>query len=227
MNTSSMKLSIINGSPRGKSSNTKILLDKFLEGFCSVESDCKPEIAYLKSAKHKSGLIQIMETSDILIIAFPLYTDAMPGIVKEFIEQIDPATFKNKGLKLGFIVQSGFPESHHSEFIKRYLDKLARRIGIDYLGTVIKGGVEGIKVQPKWMTRRYLDLFYDLGQQLALDWTFSQEIIKRLAKPKQMSGLRLMTFKLVLKLGLGNFYWDMQLKNNNAFDQRFAKPYYK
>ena len=42
-----MKLSLINGSPRGKSSNTKIILDKFLEGYCSVDGNFELEEAYL------------------------------------------------------------------------------------------------------------------------------------------------------------------------------------
>lgn len=132
--------------------------------------------------------------------------------------------FKNKKLKLGFIVQSGFPESYHSLFLKKYLDKLAKRLEIDYLGTAIKGGVEGIKIQPKWMTR-YLDLFYDLGHHLALDWVFDEKIIHKLAKPDHMKTLRLFFFKLLIISGLSNYYWDKQLKENKAYDHRFAKPY--
>ena len=163
-----MKLSIINGSPRGKSSNTRIILEKIQEGFSSVDSTFELEEAYLKSEKDIARLRRMFETADILIIGFPLYTDAMPGIVKQLFEALDPKTVK-KDLRLGFVVQSGFSESYHSEFIQSYLAKLSRRLGVEYIGTAIKGGVEGIKVQPKWMTKKYLSLFYDLGQQLAVN----------------------------------------------------------
>lgn len=219
-----MKLSIINGSPRGKSSNTKIITDKVIEGFQSVDNTFDLTENFLASKKDRNEAITTLSTSDIVLIGFPLYTDSMPGIVKEFIETIDVQQFKNKKLKLGFIVQSGFPESYHSSFLKKYLDKLAKRLEIDYLGTVIKGGVEGIKIQPKWMTR-YLDLFYDLGQHLALEWEFDEKIIHKLAKPNHMNSTRLFMFKFLMKTGLSNFYWNKQLKENKAYDLRFAKPY--
>lgn len=219
-----MKLSIINGSPRGKSSNTRIILEKIQEGFSSVDSTFELEEAYIKSEKDKSKLTRMFETADILIIGFPLYTDAMPGIVKQLFEALDPKKVK-KDLRLGFIVQSGFSESYHSEFVKAYLAKLCKRLGVEYIGTAIKGGVEGIKVQPKWTTKKYLSLFYDLGQQLALDWKLDENTIEQLAKHKHLTGSRLMLTKFFIKTGLANFYWNSQLKENNAFDNRFAKPY--
>jgi NAD(P)H-dependent FMN reductase len=219
-----MKLVFINGSPRGKSSNTALLLDRFLSGFQSVDKEIRVDYFYLKKKGQAEQAVQALNQADIAIIAFPLYTDAMPGIVKELFEVLHPDSFRNTRLKLGFIVQSGFPESHHSTFVERYLVKLARRMGIDYLGTMIKGGVEGIQIQPRWMTR-YLDLFYEQGQYLALEWEFSREIIQKLKNPDRMRGFRLLLFRLLRKAGLSNYYWNMQLKKNNAFEHRYAKPY--
>lgn len=219
-----MKLAFINGSPRGKSSNTSVLLDHFLKGFRSVDQEIKFEEVYLKTEKEKSKPVALLEESDLAIIAFPLYTDAMPGIVKEFFEMLDPSTFNNKKLKLGFIIQSGFPEANHSVYLQRYLDKLATRLGVKYLGTIIKGGVEGIKIQPGWMTR-YLDLFHEQGQYLALEWEFSGDINKKLSKPEHLTGFRLGMFKTLRATGLSNYYWNSQLKENKAFQRRFAKPY--
>jgi len=219
-----MKLTFINGSPRGKSSNTKILLDHFLKGFRSVESTFEFEEIFLKTEKDKLEPLKTLKDSDIVILAFPLYTDSMPGIVKEFIETIDPQTFHNRRLKLGFIVQSGFPEGHHSVYLQRYLEKLTRRMGVKYLGTAIRGGVEGIKIQPRWMTR-YLDLFYELGKHLALEWEFNEEILHKLRKPEHLKGFRLQMYKMLRVTGLSNFFWNSQLKENHAFENRFATPY--
>jgi len=219
-----MKFSIINGSPRGKSSNSRIILEKVLEGFNSVESSYIFEDDYLKTSKDQQKIMHMFETSDILIIAFPLYTDAMPGIVKQLIEAIDISKI-NKNLRLGFIVQSGFPESYHSEFVRNYLKKLCKRIKVEYIGTAIKGGVEGLKIQPKWMTQKYMSLFYQLGRQLAINWVFDVEIMEKLAQPRHLKGSRLFFTKVFIKLGMANFYWNSQLKQNKIFDQRFAKPY--
>jgi len=221
-----MKLTCINGSPRGRSSNSKVLLDRFLDGFRSVENGYAIEEVYLKGGKNHAAAVRALETSDIVILAFPLYTDSMPGIVKAFIETIDLQTFRNTSLKLGFLVQSGFPEGHHSIYIKRYLEKLAGRLGVDFLGTIIKGGVEGLQIQPKWMTR-YLELFYELGQWLALEHAFNKNILEKLSGPEHLKGMRLMIYKLLKILGLSNFYWNQQLKENNAFGKRFEKPYYQ
>jgi hypothetical protein len=220
-----MKLSIINGSPRGKGSNTKLLLDKFLEGFSSVEHNFNLNQVYLKTEKNLQKLEEVFSHSDMLIIAFPLYTDAMPGIVKKYFEDLAHLRGTNPGLRLGFIVQSGFPESNHSVYISRYLEKLAKRLGVHYLGTAIKGGIEGIKMQPKWMTRKTFDLFYDLGQCLALDWEFNSKVLEQLGKPKHLTGLRLINYKLLRKTGLADYFWNLQLKENNAYERRFAKLY--
>ncbi len=221
-----MKLSIINGSPRGKGSNSKILTDQFRKGFCSVESHCDIHEYFIKSSSYPE-LINALESSDFAIIIFPLYTDAMPGIVKRFIEEFTHYHLKNHKLKLGFIVQSGFPEAIHSRYIEKYLDKLAKRLEIDYLGTVIKGGIEGIKIQPKWMTRKTMEMFYDLGQHMALDWEFNRDIMHRLAKPEHLSSLNILFYHFLMKTGLANYYWDQQLKQNHAYENRFAKPYSK
>ncbi len=219
-----MKLTCINGSPRGKSSNSKVLLDRMMDGFRSVERGYTIEDVYLKGGRNYDAAREALETSDIVILAFPLYTDAMPGIVKEFIETIDLENFSNRGLELGFLVQSGFPEGHHSVFVKRYLDKLARRMQVNYLGTIIRGGVEGLHVQPKWMTR-YLDLFYELGQHLALEHEFRKDLLAKLRKPEHLRGLRLLSYRMLRLTGLSNYYWNYQLKENNAYDQRYARPY--
>lgn len=219
-----MKFIVINGSPRGQSSNTRILLSRFLDGYRSVAPESVIEEAYLKGNKNPGELAVRLHKAELVLLAFPLYTDAMPGIVKNFIEQLDPETLQKSSLKIGFLVQSGFPEAHHSTYVERYLVKLTRRLGLEYLGTIVRGGVEGIKMQPRWMTR-YTDLFYDLGQNLALDGKLSPSILKKLRTPEHLKGFRLLTYKFLRLTGLSNFYWNYQLKENNVFDKRYAKPY--
>ena len=219
-----MHLTIINGSPRGKSSNTKILFDQFLKGFVTIPGHQHTEV-FLKTEKDPEKLVKFFLDAEYLILGFPLYTDAMPGLVKAFIELIGKHKGENPGLKMGFIVQSGFPEAYHSTFIARYLEKLTKRLGCYCLGTVIRGGQEGIKIQPAWMTRKTFGLFTELGKGFAQTGEYKQEIIDKLAQPMHLSGSRLFFYRLMGKIGIANFYWDNQLKQNKAFDQRFARPY--
>lgn len=198
-------------------------MDKFLEGFSNNLSNSHT-IGYLSSAKKNNEHFHMIREADYILIIFPLYADSMPGRVKQFIESLENSTdFSRKNL--GFIVQSGFPEAHHSIFVEPYLHKLANRLGAEYLGTVIKGGVEGIRIMPNWMTKKLYRQFYELGKIFGIEGQFDAFICEKLARPYKFSKTRIKFFKLIMKTGLNDFYWNSQLKKNNAFDKRFDRPY--
>jgi len=218
-----MKLVIFNGSPRYKQSNSKLLIDQFLLGYNKICSHDVP-VYYLANRKEQDEHKEIFQNAETIIIVFPLYTDCMPGIVKEFFEHIaelKPASSK----KIGFIVQSGFPESIQSTYVERYLEKFTRRIQCEYLGTIIKAGVEGIQVKPPVMTKKLFGQFQSLGEYFAKKQGFSPEIKKVLLKPYKRSPIKIFLIKLISITGLTNFYWDHYLKKNNAYNNRFDKPY--
>jgi hypothetical protein len=216
-----MQLAIINGSPRYKNSNSALLVQQFLKGF---QSNSVTTLSYLSGAENRKKAVADFASSDTVLIIFPLYTDCMPGIVKEFFE--DLINIENKAEKsIGFIVQSGFPESIHSEALERYLEKLTKRLGHVYLGTVIKGGVEGIKIMPLGMTKKLFSQFEQLGRYFGEFQCFDPQIMKQLRNPYKLSPFRITVINLMSKTGLTNFYWDMNLKKNNAYEHRFDKPF--
>ncbi len=176
-----MKLTIFNGSPRNKKSNSKILIEHFLEGIHVVSSEEIP-VYFLANAAKMEEHVKEFEMADTIIIVFPLYCDSMPGLVKEFFERISLLK-KNQGKRVGFIVQSGFPEAIHSIFVEQYLIKFAHRMGFVYIGTVIKGGVEGIQIMPPMMTRKLFEGFKKLGEHFANSGEFSHEVITSLINP--------------------------------------------
>ena len=147
-----MKLALFNGSPRYKKSNSKILLEHFLKGYNRINPEQVP-VHYLARYKEEETYRIAFQQADAVLIIFPLYTDSMPGIVKQFFESLVASEIQ-PGKKIGFIVQSGFPEAVHSIYVERYLKKLTQRLKGEYLGTVIKGGVEGIQIMPPWMTKK-------------------------------------------------------------------------
>ncbi|MCP5108493.1 MAG: NAD(P)H-dependent oxidoreductase [bacterium] len=228
-----MKLTIFNGSPRGKASNTKILMDHFSRGFTEISHSNeagetipnKIETAYLVKTDEIDEMVEMFQDAERVILAFPLYTDAMPGIVKNFIEKLAPLCEMKNNPELGFLVQSGFSETIHSRYVEKYLEKLARRLHCKYLGTIIKGGVEGIKIKPPKLTRKLFDAFYRLGLHFGKTGALNEEIIKSLAKNEKMSGAKRALWTILSKIGIADFHWNMQLKKNNAYDKRFAKPY--
>jgi len=220
-----MKLAIINGSPRYKKSNSTLLINQFLSGYNKIIPE-DVSVHYLVNQQVRDEAVNAFLVSDQIILIFPLYTDCMPGIVKEFIESIAQLN-KNDigGKKIGFIVQSGFPEAVHSVAVEHYLEKLAKRLQCEYLGTVIKGGVEGIQIMPPFMMRKLFLQFNKLGEYFARNSAFSPQIMDKLRKPYKMSPRKIAIFKLLIKLGLTNFYWNNNLKKNGAFEKRFDKHY--
>lgn len=219
-----MKPVIINGSPRNKKSNSKLLIDEFLKGFYKVDSEVA-DIYFLANARQRDEAVQAFRENEIILIIFPLYTDSMPGIVKEFFEKIYAEPLKNKK-SIGFIVQSGFPEAKHSIFIERYLKKFTgKKLKADYLGTIIKGGVEGIQIMPPRMNAKLFKSFRDLGEHFARTGQFSESIRERLRKPFKLSGGRRIFFRLISLTGFNNYYWNSRLKKYGAYEKRFDRPY--
>src|ERR1035437_1538446 len=115
-----MRLVIFDGSPRYKKSNSAILTEHFLKGYNRVNDNTVP-VYYLANKSQREASGQIFTQADTVLVFFPLYTDCMPGIVKEFIEIITQQSLSGKCKIIGFVVQSGFPESIHSSFLEKYL----------------------------------------------------------------------------------------------------------
>lgn len=219
-----MRLTVFNGSPRGKTSNTKLLMGHFSRGFLE-HLDNQVEVSYLYRTKDLEDQVETFAKAEHVILAFPLYTDAMPGIVKNFFEALEPLRCRPENPSLGFVVQSGFQEPAHSRYLERYLIKLASRLGSAYFGTAIRGGAEGIQVMPGWMTKKTFHGFYLLGKEYAAAEGFDEAVLKMLAPWEKMSKGRIAFFRLLNKTGLGNMYWDQQLKKNQAFEKRFDRPF--
>jgi NAD(P)H-dependent FMN reductase len=219
-----MRYCVFNGSPRGKSGNTHILLKKVVEG---IESISSPEIVWfhLNDAQAREAAPKAFRTADIAVLGFPLYTDAMPGLTKAFIEGLAPFEGLDGNPVMAFLVQSGFPEAHHSRFVERYLEKLALRLKANYAGTIIKGGCEGVRIRPEEMNQVLFKRLHELGADLAQSGMFTQERLQQLAKPEHYPGILAPLFRLVLRLPVTQSYWISQLKRNGAFDARGARPF--
>ena len=218
-----MRLTVFNGSPRGKASNTAILLEHFLAGF-EEQPGGGHETFYLIREKDPAVPVEAFREAQTVLLAFPLYTDCMPAVVKVFIESLEPLCGRNGNPALGFLVHSGFPESVHSQNLRRYLEKLSRRLGCRCLGTVTRGNSEGVRAQPAIINRRVFSLMFELGRVFGETGRFDKQLMEKLAGPVRFSWLGLLGARLGLKMGQ-LFYWDKELKKHGAYDKRFARPY--
>jgi hypothetical protein len=219
-----MKLVVYNGSPRAKKSNTKLLLENFLKGYTTI---CKTdfEMYYLMQETKTDKHVELFGQAENVIVAFPLYTDAMPGIVKHFFEALEPYKNSDDNPDISFIIHSGFPEPHHCRYLEKYLEKLAGRLKCRYKGTVIKAGTEGYAIMPSWMTKKVYKKFFDLGVHFGNTTEMHPEIIKKLASKDHNSKGKVWFMKKMQHSSMFNFYWNKQLKENNAMSKKDDQPY--
>jgi hypothetical protein len=208
------KLVIYSGSPRKSHSNTSFILSKVAE----ILGD-RVEIRDLKKRDKWDRWAEAFKEEKDVMFFMPLYVHAMPSHVMEFVEKLKPS----KG-SISFFVQSGFPESSQSHYLEAYFEQLALRLGRTYLGTAIKGGVEGMQMRPAKARDKAIEPLANAIINLFEQGKFSQKDIKKLAMPVRFGVIVIVIFKLLYKTGLVNIMWDQQLKENGAFEKRFDRP---
>jgi len=213
-------LTLFNGSPRGRKGNTPIFLREIAAGFGGPS-----EIHHLVRIRETEGMVQAFADAECVVLGFPLYTDAMPGIVKHFIEALEPLVGKTNNPPIGFVVQSGFPEGLHSRYVERYLEKLAGRLGSPYLGTLVKGNGEAVRVMPRNMTKNLFANLQAIGSGLAVKGHFDAAVLAKIAHPERFPIILGPVFQVFLRTPIAHSYFDNMLKQNGVYEQRFDKPF--
>ncbi|MCU0848723.1 MAG: hypothetical protein MUD12_12630 [Spirochaetes bacterium] len=218
-----MQLTFINGSPRGEKGNTAKLMDNFVKGFLETPGN-KCAVEYIvKHRKNPSVLKEIFYGSENVIIGFPLYADAMPGSVKEFLDAIIPAPAGAKIPSLGFMSQCGFPETGHLRYVERYLEKFTKRLGADYLGSIMKGGGEGLHMQPKFLVEKFFNGLHFLGKKFGETGKLDRDDLDRFARPEHLTPEQINGIIPFINKAL----WDEWMKENGALEKSFDRPYKK
>jgi NAD(P)H-dependent FMN reductase len=218
-----LKLTVFNGSPRGKTGNTKLYVEQFLDGFAETAGNTH-ELAYLNHVKNQDVFVKMFAEAEAVLLAFPLYTDAMPGMVKTFIESLSQVVGREGNPPIGFVIQCGFPGAAHLRALERYLEKLASRLGCRYLGTIAKGAGEGARDAPDGF-RKSLGTFRKLGVVYGQTGRFDPELMRSVAGPERFPKPLLALAKPLFGTKLARMGWDNQLKANGALEKRFARPY--
>ena len=220
------RITVFNGSPRGSKGNTPILLENFLKGF-TANGKRSYQLYHLNHLKDADVFREVYGQAECVLLGFPLYTDGMPGFVKTFIESLEGYRGRKGNPPIGFVVHSGFPEAVHSRHVEKYLQKLAARLDAPYIGTLVKGGSEGVRLMPENMNRKLFDALFETGRTFAETGQFDPLLLQQIAKPEKYPFYLAPIFKLLSRTPLSSFYWDGLLKRNGAYEQRFAKPYAK
>jgi len=234
-----MSCLILNGSPRGKSSNSAVITQWFVDGVdrasgltgitnektLNQSPHATVEVLYLNKVNHHEAYAKKALESTHLVMVFPLYVDGMPAQVKQFIEVLAPLKSSLYQKKITFIIHSGFSEGIQNRTLESYLNRFAQKMGLTNAGVIVIPGSEGFRLMPPKMTRKKHDAVMRLGQAFKAGTPYSSEDLNQLRGKETTSKFGALLFKILSKTGLTNLYWNSLLKQNNAFSKRFDQPY--
>ena len=130
-------LLLLNGSPRGERSNSMKMLTRVAEGWVRG-GGARPEVLHLVRRAQFDRAVEAFADADVVLLGMPLYTDAMPALVKAYIEALAPrveaARAGGANPTLAFLVQSGFPEAAALAPARALSRKARRTLGFALCG---------------------------------------------------------------------------------------------
>ncbi|MCP4181164.1 MAG: hypothetical protein GY756_25650, partial [bacterium] len=211
------KILIINGSPRGKNGYTFHYLNRFIQGLEKGNGSIEVvELGKLKINpctgcyycwKNNTGrcvqkddvnkIYDLYNESDLIIYAFTLYWDTVPGILKNFIERAfclehpymiqgitktrHPRRIKKDKSFFLFSV-CGFPEQSHFDSVKEYFRNVSHNAHIPFLGGIYRSACMFLRNDPLYYKtyNQVLDSIYDAGESLYYNGKIEKKTVKRI-----------------------------------------------
>jgi hypothetical protein len=139
----SKKALLLIGSPKNMRSSSSMIgqyiLERLADAGWNTEKVCIYQV--IKDEILMKQAFEKIDSSDLIILSFPLYIDSLPSQTIRFMEL---ASGRGEGVKKSqrfmAICQSGFPESHHSEDALRICSIFARDAGYRWVGVLAVGG---------------------------------------------------------------------------------------
>ncbi len=141
---------LIVGSPKIKHRSTSSILGEYLIEILKSDG-WKTEVLKLKGnlrrEKGQNELCSAVDCSDLIILAFPLYIDALPYLVTkalEIIAQHKKTLPVKKPQKIFTIINNGFPEFYQNALALNICRFFADLCGISWAGALAMGAGEAI-----------------------------------------------------------------------------------
>ncbi|MFV0395037.1 MAG: hypothetical protein ACK5LC_11695 [Coprobacillaceae bacterium] len=212
-----MKTLFINGSPKGRRGNSGTFIE-------TITSEMKSAYVVKNLIQEKvKNIVEEIPKYDRIIIVMPLYIHTTPAIVTELFEEMKVNT--QQGKQIGYIVQAGFEESETAKYLVNYLQSYTKRMQFGYMGTIVKPGVAGLSIMPKFMFNKLFKQLRILGKEYDETHAFSKEMIEMLGDPYTLSKkqVKLLTSKPVVMINKAGFCYF--LRKNKAYRIRRDKPF--
>lgn len=124
-----MKISIINGSPKGIKGHSEMLINYFSSLLKENEIKKYYSISFKLNDKTKNEI----NSSDVLIFSFPLYVDGIPSNLLKLLTEFEKEKIVNSNTKVYCIVNNGFFEGKQNHIaisqIRNWCEKVNAKWG--------------------------------------------------------------------------------------------------
>lgn len=134
-----MKIAMINGSPKGGSTNSGFLLDK-LRPLLPLDAEVTTYRIGPKALKDEH--YQELHGMDVLVLAFPLYFDAIPSHLVRMMTEVErrrPAHTDSQPIRVYAMVNNGFFEGNQCKLAVEMVRNWCERCGFVF-GTAFGHG---------------------------------------------------------------------------------------
>lgn len=216
-----MHLVIISGATRSQSkSNTAKILAAFQKGY--EESGNTAEVYYLSDRNQWAQAEKAFCESTNILIAMPLYVENIPGILMEFLSNLQPK--ETSGTRLAFLLQGGFPEASQSRCCEAFLETLPMQLGCEYGGTLIKGDMFGLGLLDEKNREKMLAPFIEMGRVFAKSGQFEKSVVDVFAAPEYLSKKKILTYNLFTG-HISRLFMEYISKRLGCKDRLDARPF--
>jgi multimeric flavodoxin WrbA len=245
-----VKITVFNGSPRAEKGNTHVIVEAFANGAKEAGAEVENIFLATKEIKHCLGcfscwiktpgkciirddmepLLSKFSSSDIVVIATPLYVDNVTGIMKNFMDRLiplgDPHFEKDesgecrhvekseKVPRLVVISNCGFPEQSHFQVLRLLFKRIARNMHSEVIAEIYRGGGELLRnpsLLLKPLIYSYKKLLKRAGREVVENLRLSEETVSQLEKP---------LISVDQYVGAANKNWDKLLSKSKTLRNR-------
>jgi hypothetical protein len=175
------------------------------------------------SDRNREILLKLVDSSDLLILAFPLYVDGPPSRLVATLELIaDHGRTENlrKSQRLVAIVNSGFPEAEQNDTALAICRCFARMAGMNWDGGLAVGGGQMIAGRPLskvgGAVRNVMKALDITADAIARDDPVPQEAVALMAKPM---------IPVWLYVWMANRGWYQKIKAYGTRPRVYDQPY--
>jgi len=213
------------GSPKGQSSTSNSLGTYLLEKL--EQKGVNSEKIYINqclgSEEKQAAMLQLVDSADLIILAFPLYVDSLHSQVIKTLEMIAENEKGKPNLDKKRIVamaNSGFPEAKHNEIALAVCRIFAKQVGFTWAGGLAMGGGGMIAGRPLselgGMVRNQKKALEIAADSLAKGEVIPEKavvLISKIGIPKWMY------------IWMGNHGWKQEAKRQITIKELYQKPF--